>query len=297
MLTIEALIDNDNCRAQIKFGQPSAPATITSATITRSSSNDGFLSSETLASITPSLFDATTYRYFYDYTIEPGVFYKYSLVTNAGTVTSSAVISSATGSYLLGESGIQLNFIYNGSISDFKQVKKDSVIETIGSAFPFIIRAGAIGYKQFGYSGTAVSNVDTSKSLSGETYAKLFGNSSSEVNSLYSSFISDNGISKDYNFILEKQFRKKMLDWVNSGKAMLFKSDTEGLVLGRITEVSMNPIRETGRVIYETSFTFTEIENSTISKMRDFGILKPLSYLYTASDLTQLTFGSVEGNF
>jgi hypothetical protein len=89
-------------------------------------------------------------------------------------------------------------------------------------------------------------------------------------------------IDRSNNFIVEKEFRKKLMAWLYDGNPKVFKSDTEGIFLVKLTEISFTPIVETGRIIYSFSCTMTEVGPADISSLIKFGVRKEI---YTEQDL------------
>jgi 6-phosphogluconolactonase (cycloisomerase 2 family) len=233
------------------------------------------------------------------------------------------IIPDFTGSFLCGKDDIQINFIHNGQINGLTQVKKDAVIETIGSKYPFIVRNSSIGYKQFQFNALITHVSDPTRSLKGLTYTELITGltkdsnnnfifpaaaKDTEANLKYEDFLlegpqvkinnpskyaelSNNGknfinqphyLNKSDNFVIEKQFRKKIIEWLNDGNPKIFKSDTEGLFLVKLTNVGFEPVQELGRTLYTFSCTMTEIDEINYDNLVKHGLRKAK---YSASDL------------
>lgn len=295
--SIDLTSDPDNSRIELKITpNGTSSASISTISILRSSASTGIDNYYEIASLDAAQFkNNTVAKYFYDYFIEPGILYKYKIqgkgigfATEAFPVSGN-IIQNTTGSFIIGAENIQLNLTYNGEVSSFREVKKDAIIETIGGKYPFVIRSSDIGYKQFGFNGMIVNASDPTRTLIGDSYSELISNSgesNTTVNTIYTDFISSEKIEKGFNYILEKQFRKKLLDWLNDGQVKVFKSDTEGLFLVRITDVSLEPVKETGRVLYSFSSTITEVAEYSLANLIKYGIAKSLySNLSTASDI------------
>lgn len=256
-----------------------------------------------------------------------------TLVSGGPFNTEIEVIPDFTGSFLCGKDDIQINFIHNGQISGFNQIKKDSIIETIGGKFPFVVRNSALGYKQFQFNALITYVSDPTRSLRGLTYTELinkndkdstdnFSLSSNATNNraniryedfllqgpeIYSTDVSyyltqsDNGknyvgqqryMNRNDNYIIEKQFRKKIIEWLNDGNPKIFKSDTEGLFLVRVSNVSFDPVVELGRTLYTFSCTLTEIGDLTYENLVKYGLRKPKyrpNDLYFISNINNFT--------
>jgi hypothetical protein len=289
----------------------------------RSSLEEGITNYKQIA-----LFDSTQFaepKYFYDYLIEPGILYSYILQTatidlstykilSRGSTTPLSqrinIIPDFTGSYLYGVDDVQINFTYSGEISGFKEVKKDAVIETIGSKYPFVIRNSDIGYKQFSFSATVTSISDPMRQLGGLTYAQLMsGFDDVNINTSYEKFINEGPqqilgdisnlnfigtiqnkqyLNRNENFLVEKEFRKKLMSWLYDGQPKIFKSDTEGLILVKLTDISFEPFNELGRLIYKFSCTATEIDAISSDSLVRYGFRKATYFAENLFSYSQL---------
>jgi hypothetical protein len=174
----------------------------------------------------------------------------------------------------------QLSIVFDENISSFKPVRKDSLIETIGSKYPFIIRNASVNYKSMEFSGNITYFMDL-ENISG------FGPSSYYTN---------------YNqaFYIERNFRDWFEEWVNDGAPKLLKTPTEGLKIVRIHNLNFTPFKELGRLIYSFTCTITEIGDysgqnltrykfisnsaSTIFYLTPSDILYPGDFLYPLGD-------------
>lgn len=323
-------------------------SSINTILLLKSSFDEGYDNFKTVAQFDSSQFQNT--RYFYDYLVEPGMLYRYkfqgantettasSVILTRGSTTAEdlqpQIIPDFTGSYLYGQGDIQINFIYNGAINGFREVKKDAIIETIGGKYPFVVRNSNIGYKQFQFSALITHVSDPTRSLKGLTYSELLSKIQRDptnnfiksakaknnfVDERYEDFIlngsalfntanpsdyvtlSDNGrarinrqtyINRSDNFIIEKQFRKKLMEWLYDGNPKVFKSDTEGLFLVKLTDISFEPVIETGRILYSFSCTMTEIGPTDLDTLIKYGIKKSrydTRDLYIVSNINNFT--------
>ena len=80
-----------------------------------------------------------------DLYVESGIIYKYAIQPvsgmNRGPLNApKPAIFDYEYSWLIGEGEKQLMFAFNPSISSYNTVTKDSVVETIGSQYPFVVR-------------------------------------------------------------------------------------------------------------------------------------------------------------
>lgn len=102
-----------------------------------------------------------------DYTIESGVYYKYSIdfIESNGTrvykgQTTNIIKRDFEFSYLLGENGRQLKLKFDNKINSFSHQVSDSKNDTIGSKYPFITRNGMMDYKSFPLEGLISFHMD-----------------------------------------------------------------------------------------------------------------------------------------
>lgn len=203
---------------------------------------------------------------FKDYTIESGVFYKYAIrkvdfnlkdgkkIESFGSFEYMAkpVVRLFDHCFLLGKNGKQLKLSLNPQISSFQPKVVETNVETIGSMFPTISRVGETKYKTFPFSGTISFEQDENFLEEDETLK------------LYKENLSSNKLSREYLFTKERIFREKVLEFLQDFSPKLFKSDQEGNIIVVATDISCSPKNELGRLVYDFSCTFTEIEENTI---------------------------------
>ncbi len=216
-----------------------------------------------------------------DFLINIGTTYIITLIESSTTAAQNVVFGgNYDGSFLINSGtnkGQQITITFDENISSFKPVRKDAVVETIGSKFPFIIRNASLNYKTMEFSGMITSEMDP-KNFSG------FGNI---------------GTLSDYDliFLNERRFRDWFESWINDGLPKVFKTATEGMKIVRVHNVSFTPIRQLGRVLYNFSCTMTEIADYTVTNLVkyrfinsnatgavDYGLL-PLSTLFPSESL------------
>lgn len=198
-------------------------------------SNISYLSSTSITGIT----GVNTYT---DYFLKAGTTYTIDVTNQSSVTTSYTTYVDYDNSFLINSNtkkNQQISIVFDENISSFKPVRKDAVIETIGSKYPFVIRNASVNYKTMEFSGNITYFMDI-ENVSG------FGS-----NTYYS----------DYNkaFYLERNFRDWFEEWVNDGTPKVLKTPTEGLRLVRIHNLNFTPIRQLGRLIYSFSCTITEI--------------------------------------
>ena len=87
--------------------------------------------------------------------------------------------------------------------------------------------------------------------------------------------IISNYVEKGYkeDFIFEKLFRDKIMNFLNDGKPKLFKSSTEGNIIVRLTNVSFTPNQQLGRQVYSFTATATEIDEFSYDNLLKYNII------------------------
>ena len=218
-----------------------------------------------------------------DLYVESGVIYKYAIQpvsgANRGPLnTPKPVIFDYEYSWLIGEGEKQLMFAFNPVISSYSTVVKDTLIETIGSKYPYVVRNSNVGYKTFQFSATITHFMDVENVLTKDSTLYLAEgvteDTSVDVSSDYTSFFEEKGMNPTDNYILEREFRNRITEFLYDGKPKVFKSDTEGLLLVKISGVSLTPKTELGRTIYDLSCTMTEIGTVDFDTLIDNKIKK-----------------------
>lgn len=211
-----------------------------------------------------------------DYTAESGVLYKYGIQRldyqknrSVMSISTEPCMLDLDCSYLLDKER-KLKIMYNSSISSFQSNFLDTKIDTIGSKYPFIVRTGAVEYKQFPISGLITFFCNEEGYFLNE---ELLYNGNSEY---YHAYNYKNNINEYNDTIGERIFREKVIEFLQNGEIKLFKSGTEGNVLVRLMDVSFTPEQILNRRIYSFSATAYEIDECSIDnyikyKIQDFG--------------------------
>ena len=216
-----------------------------------------------------------------DIFIESGVLYKYAIqpISSSNRGPMSSTVKSITDysySWLIGADEAQLMFAYNPNISNMNIVVKDSLTETIGSRYPFVARSAENYYKQFQFSSLLTHFIDINNVLTNSENRFLDSNTNNDSiidnSKIYNNFYNKNGLDSENNYIIEREFRNKLFNFLYNGKPKVFKSDTEGLILVILSNITMTPKNELGRVIYDFNCTMTEIGSVDFQTLINYGI-------------------------
>lgn len=216
----------------------------------------------------------------YDYTIESGVWYKYAVQSLIGKDYSSSKIiekpiMSVFDDMFLNANGIQLKVKYNPQISSFSRVISDSKTDTIGSKYPFFSRNGIMSYRTFPINGLISFLSDEQELEDDETQCNLFTSRSKIYGSakhLYDEYNLENNINSYNDILYERKFREKVMDFLYSNNAKLFRSTQEGNILVKLMNISFTPEAQLGRMIYSFSATAHEIDECSIENYNKYNI-------------------------
>lgn len=272
-------IDEENARVDIDIKRSEDKPSFTGKIIIRrTSSESNFTIWEDMHVI--NLSNITKYKYeWFDETIKSGVWYNYAIqaATPAGLrqdiKISKKPIMMIFDDVFLTTKDRQLKIKFNPSINSFKKNISETKIETIGSKYPFFRRNGAIGYVEFPISGLISFQMDESQAFI--TKEELYLNKN--ILKRYDKYNTENmenwPITEANDFVYEKLFRDKVMEFLYDGQVKLFRSPTEGNYLIRLTDVSFSPNEQLGRMIWSFSATASEIDEDTVDNYEKYDII------------------------
>jgi hypothetical protein len=146
----------------------------------------------------------------------------------------------------------------NPSITNYKYVVQESITNTLGSAFPFVRRSGDTKYRQFNLGGTIYGYGEQDGIfLNRNTISNLISRS------FFDRYKQKNRIMPWNDYIFEKQYRDKAIEFLMDGKPKIFKSFTEGNMIVTLTAVSFTPNKQLANNVYDFTATVTEIAEFT----------------------------------
>lgn len=216
-----------------------------------------------------------TKTYFWtDNTVDSGVWYRYGLCfefNKSGSIRTSAMVKEdepsmiiLNGASLVG-GGRMLKIYYDQKVS-LTNKTSSSVTETIGGRYPIIRTNGNLRYKQLTISGLITRHMDSNE---------LFISKDEVYNSNTKMFEDYNKLYRvtEYNDLnYEKLFREEVLKFLLDGKPKLFRSATEGSILVKLTDVTLTPNDQLGRMIYSFSATAYEVDDTTLENYDKYDI-------------------------
>lgn len=243
---------------------------------------------------------------YYDYTAESGIWYQYGIQgVNAEGIRGPIMKSRITHndgkeneykyslrdyeySYLVGKNEKQLKLEFDNTMDNFKINVSDSNATTIGSAFPYIRRIGAIRYKSFPVNATISFFGDENHLFASDV--EIFGGNK-EVADLYINRLIEQG---KYDFIKEKMYREKVMEFLLDGKPKLFKSPTEGNIIVRLTDVNFKPNQILGRLVYSFSANALEVAEASVDNCFKYGITSLTDHNAASANATQISHKNID---
>ena len=210
----------------------------------------------------------------YDYTIESGIWYKYAVQeidTNGGRSKMKSIenpLMILFDDIFLTSGNEQLRIRFNPQIASYRRTISENRTETIGSKYPYIRRNANINYVQFPLAGLIASAMDETGLFTTreDTYKTLA--------ELYADFNEENEIPDYRDYIYEKFFRDKVLDFLYKYDVKLFRSPTEGNLLVRLMDVQLQPNQTLGRLIWNFSSNAFEVDECNLTNLEKYGILE-----------------------
>lgn len=210
----------------------------------------------------------------YDYTVESGIWYQYSAqqINKQGwrsTIiqTNNYVMINPQDLFLL-HGGKQLKIRFDPQVNNFSHTLAESLNQTIGSKYPYIIRNGNVNYRTFTLSGTISAFMDIRQNLMEASKKDLYG---SYLNN-YQDYNNMNNINLYKDTIYEKKFRDKVIEFLYANNVKLFKSDTEGNILVKLMNITFSPNNDLSRHIYSFSCTAYQVDEFTYQNCVKYGV-------------------------
>jgi hypothetical protein len=88
----------------------------------------------------------------------------------------------------------------------------------------------------------------------------------------YVKYNEERNINNYNDYLYEKKFREKVMDFLYDNNVKLFKSTTEGNFLVKLMNVSLSPEEGLNRYIYNFSCTAYEVADNTIENYNYYNI-------------------------
>lgn len=226
--------------------------------VRRSSNKDNFNSWQEIYNFTITA-SPVTELILNDYTIEPGVWYKYLIIKQNQYAIESEPCMAYCEDIFLSSNGKQLRIRFDPQVNSFSVKTSESIIETIGSPYPFIRRNGNTYYKTFSLSGLITQFTDTQENLFMASEEDFY---SSVINNYQQYKDKYNIVKHNQNFIYQKDFREAVIKFLYADDIKLFRSTTEGNILVALSNINLTPNNSLSRLVYSFSCTVYEIDQA-----------------------------------
>lgn len=272
-ITISATADPENGRIGVSLKRSgTAEAMIATLVIRRSSSKDNFTTWEDMYFY--ELDGSAVKLTWYDTTVESDIWYKYCVQRineqdQRGMykeIRTPLLVSFEDMFLTVGDRQLKIKF--NPTVSSYKKMIQESRVDTIGSKYPFVRRNGYAEYVQFPIGGLISFFIDEDELFTSKE--ELFGDSLK----LYTNYNDENRITDVNDYIHERKFRDKVIEFLYDENIKLFRSPTEGNMLVKIMDASLAPTTQLGRYLWSFSATAYEMADCTVDEMRNYKILK-----------------------
>lgn len=213
-----------------------------------------------------------------DTSVEHGKEYLYALQAfngdkNANKLYSNKLMCNFEHMFL-SDATRQLCVKFDPKVSSFKTTLQESKVDTMGSQYPFFFRNGMVKYKEFPISGLI------------STYC--------DENNLFLEGARDLGTNLTHeNFISEREFKLKVLDWLNNGEPKIFRSPAEGNYIVRLMNISLSPKDQLGRMLHSFNAQAYEVDEYDKGKRALYRTVRDLGYqeiTLPQTDTTSLEF-------
>lgn len=221
-----------------------------------------------------NLSGATEKEVWKDFTIEHGYYYKYGIFmidseNNYSQRMESDTIMADFEDMFLFDGDKQLCIKFNPKVSSFKYDLQEQKTDTIGGKFPYFFRNGNVKYREFPLSGL-ISHLSDDEGYFQYAAAqkKVENNLDENTTALYTTNLNTE------NFIMEREFKMEVLDWLTDGKLKLFRSPAEGNYIVHLMNTSLSPTDSLGRMLHTFSCTAYEAQEYTHENLVASGIIK-----------------------
>ena len=194
-----------------------------------------------------------------DYTVMHGVTYEYACVQQSedqlymsDPIDIKRITPYFDDMYLYdGEKQLRIRF--DPKVSSLKETILEQKTDTIGNKYPFFFRNGNVRYKEIPISGLISYWMDE---------AELF----CDVDKANTHNLTHE------NFASERDFKFKVLEWLNDGKPKLFRSPAEGNCVIRLMNTSLSPNETLGRMLHTFSSTGYEVSDTAMTSLEKLGL-------------------------
>lgn len=211
----------------------------------------------------------------YDITVQSGVWYKYAAQKKLGAGSRGAVtemeepVLAYFEDMFLIANNQQVRIRYNQQVSSMRQNIAEARTETLGAQYPYIRRNGYINYRSLSISGLITFFNDYNDTFISKD--ELYGDAASP---LYAAYNETQNITDFNDYVHEREFREKIIQFLYADNIKLFKTLTEGNVLVKLMNISLSPQQSLGRYLYSFSCEAYEIATDTFDNYLNYNIIE-----------------------
>ena len=317
---ITATVDEENGRIKIDIISKDTKKFIGNLTIRRTSSESNFHKWEDVKTVTYMTGTELNYSW-YDTTVQSGVWYRYCAQKRNAHGDRGAIIQinnpvmCLLDDIFLTRDDCQLKIKFNPTLSEFKYNVTESQQVTIGAKYPYIKRNGNNYFRTFPIGGLISSFIDTTDWYDPHFYNGEFHYDENEIKAftskadiygesqeLYDNYNNKKGITEYNDYIYEREFRKKVYDFLYKHNVKLFRSTTEGNILIKLMNIDFQPVETLGRRLYSFTATAVEVDDATIANYNKYGIQitgnyeKYITYRHEVLGQISGTYQASDGN-
>ena len=211
----------------------------------------------------------------YDITVQSGVWYKYAAQKKLGAGSRGAVtemeepVLAYFEDMFLIANNQQVRIRYNQQVSSMRQNIAEARTETLGAQYPYIRRNGYINYRSLSISGLITFFNDYNDTFTSKD--ELYGDAASP---LYAAYNETQNITDFNDYVHEREFREKIIQFLYADNIKLFKTLTEGNVLVKLMNISLSPQQSLGRYLYSFSCEAYEIAADTFDNYLYYNVIE-----------------------
>ena len=211
----------------------------------------------------------------YDITVQSGVWYKYAAQKKLGAGTRGAltemeepVLAYFEDMFLIANNQ-QVRIRYNQQVSSMRQNIAEARTETLGAQYPYIRRNGYVNYRSLNISGLITFFNDYNDTFTSKN--ELYGDAAVP---LYAAYNESQNITDFNDYVHEREFRERIIQFLYADNIKLFKTLTEGNVLVKLMNVSLSPQQSLGRYLYSFSCEAYEIAADTFDNYLYYDVIE-----------------------
>lgn len=262
--------------------------------VRRSSSKNNFKDWEIIKRFEHSHYD---FRHlWYDTSIESGIWYKYKVRTTDNRSIVSEIESQPRmcvfENAFLTTGDRQLKIQFNPTVSNYKYNVTETQQVTLGSQFPFVKKNGNNYFRTFTLGGLITAYMDETFWYNPQYYDNSFHNDEldeqftskeeiyGESAPLYDEYNSKRNITLANDYIYQREFREKVIEFLYKNDLKIFRSITEGNIIVKLMDINFTPNDTLGRRLYSFTATAVEINNATLQNYLNYKLINKQFYAF-----------------